>query len=538
MAQKTLSEQFFATRDTDIDEAFWNKFLAELTARFSALESIKISWDTIVQEGLGVAIDRINEVLGPAAERIQNIAALGFLSVSSSTSRTLAMGINNFIVDPGDARDLFVPTPFVAVTRETEPLDYAIGQVTFFDRVSGSIDIQIIHIEGDVGPHNDWTISAVAGQALAQSQILGDTVAARDSALASKAAAAASASGAAGSASAAVAAKNTTLEYRDEVNNRIAPPGVTVPSLAILGRLWFDGTLTRVYDGVSWAPVVSSTLGGLRFEQGTFGPSPSGVITVGGGFTTAMVFVNGALLKAGTQYTAASPTITVLAPVAGNDYFVWGYKALDATDYYTKEETAALVAQVDAKFAEKGAHAGDVKFTRRSTPPAGWLKANGAAVSRSAYPELDAAIYVGNAENASALDGYRCTNPASPSTSRSTTGSYIVIPDARGEFIRGWDDGRGVDAGRSLGSAQSSQNLAHNHTATTGNSGGHNHTVPRASDAGSGPSLAFRRVTTPASEETISTSTDGVHNHPVTVNSSGGPEARPRNIAWLAIIKY
>ena len=29
-----------------------------------------------------------------------------------------------------------------------------------------------------------------------------------------------------------------------------------------------------------------------------------------------------------------------------------------------------------------------------------------------------------------------------------------MLPDLRGEFVRGWDDGRGVDAGRALGSAQ------------------------------------------------------------------------------------
>ncbi|ECV6025854.1 phage tail protein, partial [Salmonella enterica] len=33
------------------------------------------------------------------------------------------------------------------------------------------------------------------------------------------------------------------------------------------------------------------------------------------------------------------------------------------------------------------------------------------------------------------------------------------LPDLRGEFIRGWDDGRGVDAGRSILSAQESTSM-------------------------------------------------------------------------------
>ncbi|EQA7346461.1 phage tail protein, partial [Escherichia coli] len=58
------------------------------------------------------------------------------------------------------------------------------------------------------------------------------------------------------------------------------------------------------------------------------------------------------------------------------------------------------------------------------TPPTGWLKCNGAAFSAEEYPEL-AKAYPTN-----------------------------KLPDLRGEFIRGWDDERGVDSGRTLLSAQ------------------------------------------------------------------------------------
>ncbi|MFX1048641.1 phage tail protein, partial [Escherichia coli] len=55
-----------------------------------------------------------------------------------------------------------------------------------------------------------------------------------------------------------------------------------------------------------------------------------------------------------------------------------------------------------------------------ATPPTGWIKCNGAPFSAAQYPEL-AKVY-----------------PA------------LKLPDLRGEFIRGWDDGRGVDAERSI----------------------------------------------------------------------------------------
>ncbi|MCS5748470.1 tail fiber protein [Klebsiella quasipneumoniae subsp. quasipneumoniae] len=77
---------------------------------------------------------------------------------------------------------------------------------------------------------------------------------------------------------------------------------------------------------------------------------------------------------------------------------------------------------------------GDIKYTARSTAPTGWLKADGDAVSRTTYAALFAAI----GTTFGAGDG-------------STT---FNLPDLRGEFIRGWDDGRGVDASRTFGSAQ------------------------------------------------------------------------------------
>ncbi|GAB7198170.1 phage tail-collar fiber domain-containing protein [Dickeya oryzae] len=60
----------------------------------------------------------------------------------------------------------------------------------------------------------------------------------------------------------------------------------------------------------------------------------------------------------------------------------------------------------------------------QATAPAGWLKCNGQSFDKTVYPRL-AQVY--------------------PSG---------VLPDLRGEFIRGWDDGRGVDSNRSLLSLQ------------------------------------------------------------------------------------
>jgi microcystin-dependent protein len=79
---------------------------------------------------------------------------------------------------------------------------------------------------------------------------------------------------------------------------------------------------------------------------------------------------------------------------------------------------------------------GDIKMVaHNNVPPPGWLKCNGALLSRSSYQRLFATI----------------------GTIWSTGGETSLqfrVPDFRGEFLRGFDDGRGVDPGRTFGGAQ------------------------------------------------------------------------------------
>ena len=66
-----------------------------------------------------------------------------------------------------------------------------------------------------------------------------------------------------------------------------------------------------------------------------------------------------------------------------------------------------------------------------ATPPAGWLKCDGRAFTKEQYPVL-ARVY-----------------------------PTLRLPDLRGEFIRGWDDGRKVDTGRDLLSRQDGTSFSH-----------------------------------------------------------------------------
>ena len=183
---------------------------------------------------------------------------------------------------------------------------------------------------------------------------------------------------------------------------------------------------------------------------------------------------------------------------------------------------------------------GQVSVFARETAPAGWLKANGAPVSRVTYAALFAAI----GTRFGAGNGVDTFN----------------IPDLRGEFIRGWDDGRGLDPGRELGGVQGGQNALHTHTARTDLAGDHTHgassdwagehthTFTKSAGSNNSPGGYVTtangggslHTTNPAGGHSHAITIQGApaHSHAVTVDASGGNENRPRNVALLACIKY
>ena len=165
---------------------------------------------------------------------------------------------------------------------------------------------------------------------------------------------------------------------------------------------------------------------------------------------------------------------------------------------------------------------GTVHLFATTTAPSGYLECDGSAVSRTTYADLFAVI--GTTWGAG---------------NGSTT---FNLPDLRGEFVRGWDNSKGTDSGRSFASSQTDSNKQHNHTATatsTVTDPGHNHVYVdqvaiqenyRPWKAGDND-CASRDKNTSNAFTGISVSTS------VSVANDGGSEARPRNIAMMYVIK-
>ncbi|EFE3269332.1 tail fiber protein [Escherichia coli] len=124
-----------------------------------------------------------------------------------------------------------------------------------------------------------------------------------------------------------------------------------------------------------------------------------------------------------------------------------------------------------------------------ATPPTGWLKCNGAAFSAEEYPEL-AKAYPTN-----------------------------KLPDLRGEFIRGWDDGRGADNGRVLLSTQDDAFKSHSHNFDR--------------------SWGLKNFDPTAGFDVVTADINGqIVNQPTrSTVAVGGSETRPRNVAFNYIVR-
>nr|BAR23372.1 phage tail fiber protein [uncultured Mediterranean phage uvMED] len=169
---------------------------------------------------------------------------------------------------------------------------------------------------------------------------------------------------------------------------------------------------------------------------------------------------------------------------------------------------------------------GSVHMMATTTAPSGYLECDGSAISRTTYADLFSII----GTTWGAGDGSSTYN----------------IPDLRGEFVRGWDNSKGTDSGRSFASSQSDQNKQHNHGVTDPGHGhsindpGHIHQV-QYSNSDSGDGVIEESGTGLSGQEPTLSATTGIAinlgHTGISINNDGGSEARPRNIAMMYVIK-
>lgn len=172
----------------------------------------------------------------------------------------------------------------------------------------------------------------------------------------------------------------------------------------------------------------------------------------------------------------------------------------DVPTIYYDPDTGEVVSEISS------VPAGTVAYFSLSSAPDGWLKANGAAISRTDYSNLFSAI----STQFGAGNG-------------STT---FNVPDLRGEFIRSLDDGRGITS-NSLGSYQAASRVFYYNTTNLGYGNGvYDLDQTAAADLESGLETTY--AAGGSFSNAVGSATCYVY----------GVRVRPRSKSLLACIKY
>ena len=323
-------------------------------------------------------------------------------------------------------------------------------------------------------------------------------------------------------------ADSNNLKIRNAANDGFTTVGsVNSANLGLLPRS--GGTMTGQLLGddssVAGSPAYAfdndTDTGMFRSGANTIGFSTSGTARVSIS-DAGLDVVNGLPIR--LQDSSGSPFVSLKSPSAlsGNVALTLP-SSITNGGFLQTDGSGNLSFQIVA-----GVPSGSVFCMAVATVPSGYLECNGAAVSRTTYAALFAII--GTA--------YGTGNGS----------STFNLPDLRGEFVRGFDHGRGVDSNRSINDPQDSQFGRHNHNVSASSTSsvsdpGHQHSMSVGffNSLSSGGALAFRdagtsnRINNASTGISVSTSTS------ISQSNRGGAEnsseTRPRNVAMMYIIK-
>ena len=328
-------------------------------------------------------------------------------------------------------------------------------------------------------------------------------------------------------------ADNNNFKIRNAANDGFTTVGsVNSPNLGLLPVA--GGTMTGQLLGDDGSGASSpayafdndSDTGMFRSGANTIGFATSGTARVSVS-DAGLDVVNGLPIR--LQDSSGSPFVSLKSPssLSGNIALTLP-SAITNGGFLQTDGSGNLSFQI-----VNGVPSGAVFCVAVASVPTGYLECNGAAVSRTTYAALFA--FIGTS--------YGAGNGS----------STFNLPDLRGEFIRGFDNGRGVDSGRSVASSQGSQNDSHNHSVSlTTSTASLTGSITKISETYASGCGGATGVFTKGSNQTASLtpsrvdnspagsfSMDASHNHSVTGNTAnqGGNESRPRNIAMMYIIK-
>jgi len=328
-------------------------------------------------------------------------------------------------------------------------------------------------------------------------------------------------------------ADSNNLKIRNAANNAFVTVGsVDSANLGLLPRAGgtMTGQLLADDSAGASAPAIAfdgdASTGIFRVGSNTIGFATAGVERVEIS-DSGLDMSNGLPIR--FQDSSGAPFVALKSPSSVSSNVTFTLPGADGTNGQMLQTNGSGALSFTTV---QGVPSGSVFCMAVATVPSGYLECNGAAVSRTTYSVLFAVI--GTA--------YGTGNGS----------STFNLPDLRGEFVRGFDNGKGTDSGRSIATSQGSQNAQHNHSASaTSTAGAHSHSlnyqrkhvedtgtaaitdIRREGGDGDGGSQTFTNDTTSGfmNNATVSVSTS------VSIGNQGGNESRPRNVAMMYVIK-
>jgi microcystin-dependent protein len=304
-----------------------------------------------------------------------------------------------------------------------------------------------------------------------------------------------------------------------------AIPYQTSPGTTTMLGLGAAGTvLTAQAGSIAWTPVTRESLTKGSYLNLVNTSNPVASLDSFNGLIAATLSVDATSINTASKVVArdssgnfAAGTITaslvgnVTGNVTGNSGTATRLQTPRTINGVSFDGTANIT--IEANDPNSGAPVGAILYYPSATIPVGWMICDGASLSTTTFSLLFSKI------------GYTFGG----------SGSVFRLPDLRGEFIRSWDGGRGVDAGRTLGSSQSHLFRSHQHLTAWSQDSPASVTnsvlyAGRVDQLG-GAAAGFRDV------EAGSSGSPDADEAVMFTTATGGSETRPRNIALVACIK-
>lgn len=181
----------------DMDADFHNKFRLSVDGRLDKMEIRDAQTSERIDEVVADAQERVDGAILPLITQLFGLQEQGFLVLpvreDPAAAVEFSIGVQNIPTVTGPQADYFFPGAWIALRRTSTIDDWAIARVSTFDRLLGILSVDITHVGGAEGPHDDVEIVATGGASVAELMTLDQmdakvalAVAAKDAAVVAK----------------------------------------------------------------------------------------------------------------------------------------------------------------------------------------------------------------------------------------------------------------------------------------------------------------------------------------------------------------